>query len=80
MKFRFFASARDAAGVADLVFDLGPGPSTVSDALARLSERSPGLGQDMGRWLSARNQRFAKPGDALEDGDEIAIFPPVSGG
>ena len=28
----------------------------------------------------ARNQEFAKPGDALSDGDEVAFLPPVSGG
>ena len=29
---------------------------------------------------SARNRRFAPPEEAVEDGDEVAIMPPVSGG
>ncbi len=28
----------------------------------------------------AVNQRFAKPGDTVAPGDEVAFFPPVTGG
>jgi len=28
----------------------------------------------------AINQRFAKPDDAIAPGDEVAVFPPVTGG
>jgi molybdopterin converting factor small subunit len=28
----------------------------------------------------AVNQEYARPGDVLKDGDEVALLPPVSGG
>ena len=30
--------------------------------------------------LVAINQEYARPGDAVSDGDEVAFFPPVTGG
>jgi Molybdopterin converting factor, small subunit len=30
--------------------------------------------------LYAVNKQYAEPGDALADGDEVALIPPVSGG
>ncbi|WP_175652132.1 MoaD/ThiS family protein [Pseudomonas sp. Marseille-P9899] len=30
--------------------------------------------------MCARNQDLCKPDEALEDGDEVAFFPPVTGG
>lgn len=29
---------------------------------------------------AAVNQEFAQPGTAISDGDEVAFFPPVTGG
>ena len=44
---------------------------TVGDAMARLPGFAP---------LLAVNRRHAGPLEPLSDGDEVAIFPPVSGG
>jgi len=33
-----------------------------------------------GRFLFALNQEYATPGTRVADGDELAIFTPVSGG
>jgi molybdopterin converting factor small subunit len=30
--------------------------------------------------LFALNSEFARPGSPMHDGDELALFPPVSGG
>ncbi|MBL9111383.1 MAG: MoaD/ThiS family protein, partial [Myxococcales bacterium] len=34
----------------------------------------------MGSVRIAKNERFAKPDEALHEGDVIALVPPVSGG
>lgn len=31
-------------------------------------------------WLVSVNQTMAKPATAIGDGDEVALFPPVTGG
>ena len=33
-----------------------------------------------GQSLAAINQEYAKAGDRVADGDEVAFFPPVTGG
>lgn len=38
------------------------------------------FGETNHRLLCAINQQLAKPQDPLADGDEVAFFPPVTGG
>jgi molybdopterin converting factor subunit 1 len=47
-----------------------------------LASRAPALAPLLtGRLLLvAVNRRYASPDTALKDGDEVALFPPVSGG
>lgn len=78
---RYFASLREALGPSGTL-ELPEG-STVADARARLA----GLGGDHARVLApgravraARNQTMCGEAEALADGDELAFFPPVTGG
>src|SRR4051812_5844155 len=81
MKVRvlFFGGARDAVGAEEIELDL-PRHSTAASAREALLLRYPEL-QDFGRsLLFAVNQEYAAPDLQIQDGDELAVFPPVSGG
>ncbi len=80
---RYFASVREALGDADeLSWPEGASP-TVGAVLSHLQARSEAHARvlDPSRGLrAARNQAFCQLGDAIQDGDELAFFPPVTGG
>jgi MoaE-MoaD fusion protein len=69
---RLFAGLRERAGTSRLEVD---DVARVGDVWAKL-----GLGDEPGGLLYAVNREYAGPGDALHDGDEVAVIPPVSGG
>ena len=82
IKVLYFASLRDAVGRAEESFELPSGISTVADLRAFLADRGEnwtalGAGRNI---RAARNQRMAAPSDPVSPGDEIAFFPPVTGG
>lgn len=62
----------------ELLLELPPG-ATAADALAAVRRR-PGTERLPPGPLIAVNQRYAKPETALQDGDEVALIPPVAGG
>jgi len=69
---RLFAGLRERAGTARVeVADV----AQVGDVWAKL-----GLGDEPTGLLYAVNREYAGPDDALHDGDEVALIPPVSGG
>jgi len=76
---RLFAAHRDIVGRSEVTVQTHPG-ATVGSVWERLVAEYPPLGRYTGRLLYAVNQQFAEPGAALQDGDEVAIIPPVSGG
>lgn len=73
-----FASYADALGRSSLALTLAP-PATVGDVLARV-RALPGAERVPPRPLVAVNEAYAAAGDALADGDEVAIIPPTAGG
>jgi MoaD family protein len=80
IKVKLFASYRDLAGKNDIELDLNPG-STVTTVLIQLKELFPKLSERLSaNTLIALNTEYASPTHPIQDGDEIAIFPPVSGG
>ncbi len=75
----FFGAAREAAAD-EAVLTLAPG-ATARSAFARVLEEYPDLKRFRSALLVAVNQGYARDLDVeLEDGDELALFPPVSGG
>ena len=77
-----FAGLRDRAGSHELVLDGLPADATVEHALVQARSRIPGL--DGVAYAVARNRRLLPAADgrreALAEGDELALLPPVSGG
>jgi molybdopterin synthase catalytic subunit len=71
---RLFAGLRERAGVRDRVVEL-PDGARVGDVWGALD-----LGDEPTGLLFARNRSYADRGEALVDGDEVALIPPVSGG
>jgi molybdopterin synthase catalytic subunit len=74
----YFAAARDAAGTAREVLE-GATP-TVAALRAALAARHPGLARVLPRCRIAVGEAFAADDDALPDGAEVAVIPPVAGG
>jgi len=75
----YFAVLRERLGRAEEPVSLPPG-STVSDLLAHLAAREPFLAASRGRFQIAVNLQMALPSHVLQDGDEVALIPPVAGG
>jgi molybdopterin converting factor subunit 1 len=76
---KLFARLREIAGAGRLERELTDGAS-VGDLLAVLRAEFPRLADVTARIITSVNQEFATPDRPLHDGDEVAIFPPVSGG
>jgi molybdopterin synthase catalytic subunit len=75
----FFGAAREAA--ADEATLRVEEPATARDVFERALEEYPALRRFGSALLVAVNQEYARDLDAaVVDGDEVAIFPPVSGG
>jgi molybdopterin converting factor subunit 1 len=79
VRIRLFASFREAVGSNTLAWT-APDASTVSEVVAALREAHPKLGPALDRAMLAVNQEYVEPELRLQDGDELALIPPVSGG
>ena len=82
LTLKYFASLRERLGTADETLPLPADVVTVGDLRSYLAARG-------GDWLRlteaknlrcAHNQEMASDATPVADGDEIAFFPPVTGG
>jgi len=71
---RFFASIRERLGKGEDIIE-SKGIATVTDAWNKSTQVPL-----PGNILAAVNMEYAKPDQAVKDGDEVAFFPPVTGG
>lgn len=76
---KYFGSVKDEAGTDLESLEVSPG-STVSDVMAAVKEKHNSLKTRKGQILFALNQNYTSEDRSLEDGDEVALFPVVSGG
>ncbi|HLE47455.1 MAG TPA: MoaD/ThiS family protein [Candidatus Thermoplasmatota archaeon] len=84
IQVRLFSVLRDRAGTGHLELEL-PTESDVQAATDGLTKRHPRLaeilaGRDRVPIRFAVNREYAGPTVRLHDGDELAVFPPMSGG
>lgn len=75
----FFGAARDVVNANQLDLSLDA-PATVSSAFQNLVARFAQLERFGRSLLFAVNQEYATPDTLLKENDELAVFPPVSGG
>lgn len=76
---KLFAILRERVGAGDLVVHI-PENATVSDLLEELNARHPKLRVDVHSTMIAVNTEYVDHRYTLQDGDEVALIPPVSGG
>ena len=83
MKILYFAWIRSKVGLSGETVDLPDDVSTVRDLLDWLRQRSPQHTealQDTSVVRVAVNEEYASLDAPVATGDEIALFPPVTGG
>ena len=74
-----FARLRELLDRPERRLALPPG-ACVEDAWAALRREHPALQAERGSTRVARNGRLVSFDEALADGDELALLPPVGGG
>ncbi len=82
LKLLYFARLRETLGISREVFTLDA-PATVADLLDHLRARCGVWTTELAverNFRVAVNQEMANASTALNDGDEVALFPPVTGG
>ncbi len=79
----YFARLRESLGKASEQIALPPGVDDLEGLRALLRQRGAAWAEAMtdgGRVRAAVNQDMAQGDTRISDGDEIAFFPPVTGG
>jgi sulfur-carrier protein len=79
IQLKLFAAYQEAAGQPELQLDL-PDGTMVGQVLDQLLVQHPQLA----RWRDVTrygvNLQFVEAGQVLQNGDEVVLIPPVSGG
>ena len=75
IQVNFFASLRELAGHTTIVLD-----DCDNLSLNEIWQRCVSSKVMPANTLCAINMEYAKPQDKVNEGDEIAFFPPVTGG
>ncbi|GAB0115040.1 molybdopterin converting factor subunit 1 [Acidisoma sp. C75] len=79
----YFASVRERIGRSQERLALPPDIRTLGALLGHLRARGEGYAEALAEGARVRcaiNQEFAEADAALAEGDEVALFPPITGG
>lgn len=76
---RLFARLRELAGTDEMRRPVPP-HGTVADVWQSLVSETPALAPYAGSLSCAVNTQYARMTTPVNDGDEVAFLPPVSGG
>ena len=83
MKLLYFAWLKTKTGIGEEEVAPPAEVTTVRELLDWIKSRGPGYAEalsDLSVIRVAINQEFARPDDPVKAGDEVALFPPVTGG
>ncbi len=83
MNIRYFAWLRTKVGKASEEVSPPADVTTVGDLMTWLAAERPGFAEAIGRKgvvRAAVNQDYAEADHPVKSGDEVAFFPPVTGG
>jgi molybdopterin synthase sulfur carrier subunit len=83
MRILYFSWLRTKTGLAAETAQPPSGIKDVKDLVAWIRTLSPGHAEAFAHLESVRmavNQEFAGPEALVKEGDEVAFFPPVTGG
>ncbi len=76
---KFFATHREVIGKNELELELEKG-TDIKGLLKLLIETYPGLAKLEQSTIISLNHNYAPDERLIQDGDEVALFPPVGGG
>lgn len=76
----FFATLKDLAGEKRVTLSLDGDSRTLAEVKEALIARFPQIEANLNAALGSINEEYAFAEDAIHDGDNVAFFPPVSGG
>src|SRR5499426_3902563 len=79
VRILFFATLKDIVGAREMRLEVPLG-ATVGDVLTHLETTYPRVKDYRPVVLTAINEEYVDQSARVEEGDEVAIFPPVSGG
>jgi molybdopterin converting factor subunit 1 len=79
IKVKFFASYKEAVGRDELDLEMKD-ESNVSELLEAVKAKHPAIGELIEPLIVSVNKEYAEFDKVLNDGDEVALLPPVSGG
>lgn len=79
IKVLLFGACREAAGTGEMDLEL-PDHAVAGDAWRSIAGLFPQLARFERSALLAVNEEHARRETVLNDGDTVAVFPPVSGG
>ena len=79
---KFFSLIREAVETEQLTLDLSDGLTTVEALKNELSLRGEAWSEALSHpnLIQAVNQRVVFQEEGIKDGDEVAFFPPMTGG
>ena len=83
MKVLYFAWLKEKIGMSEEEIVLPPAVTTVQELVDWMRSRGPGFAAALAEGNAVKvavNQGYAQQKDPVTDKDEIAFFPPVTGG
>lgn len=83
IEIKYFARLSESLGVRSEQIEHDPQTQTTDDLINQLISRGDNWAEEFtgdNKILVAINQQMCESGSLIKDGDEVAFFPPVTGG